>query len=39
LFCFLLLNSLDSRDLQKDSKILHRCTENKPKKIAGQHGE
>src|SRR5205807_8926153 len=24
---FLLLNTLDSRDLQKDSKILHRCTE------------
>src|SRR2546430_10268000 len=25
----LLLNTLDSRDLQKDSKILYRCTENK----------
>jgi hypothetical protein len=26
---FLLLNTLDSRDLQKDSKILHRCAEYK----------
>src|SRR5438270_7362826 len=35
---FLLLNTLDSRDLQKDSKILHRCTEYKTEETCRKAG-